>query len=278
MQAKRTNNQPTIKIMRDTTPLDWLETRLIISHVTGLSHVQIITQQDLCLSVEHYQQLQDLITRRLKGEPMAYILGYKEFYSRQFIVTPDTLIPRPETELLVDKVLSLASTDNRVLELGTGSGCIAITCKLHRPDLALTAVDKYLATLRVAQLNARNLGARVSFICADWFSGVTGKFDIIVSNPPYIALTDNHLLQLGYEPQHALTDYANGYECIEHIIAQSVNYLQLGGYLVIEHGYDQELQVQRLFAKYGFTNIVTEKDYAGLPRMTYAVNCLSLNS
>jgi release factor glutamine methyltransferase len=198
--------------------------------------------------------------------PMAYILGYKEFYSRIFKVNTNTLIPRPETELLVDTVLALAKPMAKVLDLGTGSGCIAISCKLEQQALSVTATDKYPEALAVAISNAADLGADIKFINCDWLDGITDIYDIIVSNPPYIANNDKHLPALSFEPQHALTDFFDGMSAIRKIIEDSKAHLN--GYLLIEHGYDQGSFTTELMLKYGFRNIRTIRDYASLDRIT----------
>ena len=158
----------------------------------------------------------------------------------------------------------------RLLDLGTGTGCIAISCKLEEPSLEITAVDNYAATLQVAQDNALKLGATVNFVLSNWYENVTGKFDIIVSNPPYIEKNDPHLANLSYEPQQALTDFADGMRCYQTIIEAAYNYLANQGYLILEHGYNQQSQIIRLLNENNFKNIQMLKDYAGQDRIIVA--------
>lgn len=232
----------------------------------GFSRVELITKDDYQLTQAQYDNYAKLYAKCLDGMPMAYILGYKEFYSRKYRVTPDTLIPRPETELLVDTVLSLANSGDKVLDLGTGSGCIAISCKLENQALDVTATDKHSETLAVAKDNAFTLGAEVKFIQSDWFDSITGKYDIIVSNPPYIEPDDEHLKSLTFEPQAALTDFCDGMSAIKIIIAGSLPHLRK--YLIIEHGYNQGKATSDLMLNYGYKDVRTIRDYANLDRIT----------
>ncbi len=246
-----------------------LETKLLLRHVLQLTAVELILANNRVLTKLEWQEFCKLNQRLLDKEPINYILGYREFYSRQFKVTKDTLIPRPETELLVDKVLALAGSRVQILELGTGSGCIAISIKLENPDLIVTAVEKSIDALAVAEENAQILGANVDFTYSDWYTNI-GKqsFDIIVSNPPYIAINDQHLNNLTYEPKSALTDFKDGLDCFRQIIANAPKYLNSNGLLLVEHGYDQALSVQSLFRLNGFSEIRTYQDYADLDRIT----------
>jgi release factor glutamine methyltransferase len=242
-------------------------------HVTGFSHARLLAYDDYVLTQEQVENYDQLVRRVQNGEPLAYIVGHKEFYSREFKVTPATLIPRPETELLVEHVLAKAQRGAKVLDLGTGSGCIAITLKLEQSDLRVTAVDKFADALAVAQQNAVRLQAEIEFVCSDWYS-LFGEqqFDIIVSNPPYIEAGDEHLIALSYEPQSALTDFGDGLSCIREITRLSRNHLLSKGSLLIEHGYDQGAAVREIFAKSGLSNVVTVLDYAGLERITIGIN------
>ncbi len=245
-----------------------LDKKAILKAITGFSDVKLITCDDYQLSIDEFINYELGIERLRAGEPLAYILGFREFYSRNFKVSPATLIPRPETEHLVDEIIKAAPLKARILDLGTGTGCIAITCKLERPDLEVTAVDKFAETLQIAQENASNLKAKVNFIQSDWYTNLSGKFDLIVSNPPYIDVNDNHLSQLSYEPQTALTDFANGYTCIEKIAEGAIDHLEFGGLLMIEHGFQQGDLTQEILRKNSFVEIKTLKDYANLERIT----------
>ncbi len=243
--------------------------RIFLAHVTGLSHAQLLSRDDTELSREQEAAVYAMLTQAQSGVPVAYIVGVKEFFSHKFKVTQATLIPRPETELLVEEALALAPLGANIADLGTGSGCIAISLKLARPDLSVVASDFSLAALDVARANALNLGAPVEFLCSDWFSAfsVERQFDLIVSNPPYIAQGDVHLIDLALEPQSALSDGADGLSCIRKIVARAGAYLKPGGWLLIEHGYDQGAQVREIFGQQQFNDVSTLCDLAGIERL-----------
>ncbi|RTK96947.1 MAG: peptide chain release factor N(5)-glutamine methyltransferase [Neisseriaceae bacterium] len=257
-----------IKKLLVNSQLERLDNRLLLSYVTSFSHAQLIINDDYSLSNDQLTKYNLLMQRVLNGEPLAYILGTKEFYSRKFQVNSHTLIPRPETELLVDEVISKAKKNAKILDLGTGSGCIAITCKLERPGLNVTAVDNYAETLLVAKSNANSLNADVNFVQSNWFEEVNQTFDIIVSNPPYIEVNDEHLDKLQFEPKHALTDFSDGLSAIKQIIYESCKYLNNNGWLMFEHGYNQAENIRQMFYNCDFTNIETIQDYANLDRIT----------
>jgi release factor glutamine methyltransferase len=214
-----------------------------------------------------------LIARRREGEPLAYLLGEMEFYSRRFAVTHDVLVPRPDTETLVEVALECLSPMKapRVLDLGTGSGCIAITLQLERPDARLVATDVSAAALEVAGANARDLCARVTFRQGDWFAAVepAERFDLIVSNPPYVAAADPHLDALRHEPAMALTDGHDGLQCLSTLTAGARAHLRAGAWLALEHGYDQSPAVERLLREAGFREITLRRDGGGQPRVTF---------
>jgi release factor glutamine methyltransferase len=247
-----------------------LDNRVLLSEITGFSTAQLISRDDYVLTDEQFERYQSWLKRTLSGEPLAYIVGYKEFYSHEFKVTPDTLIPRPETELLVDEVLLRAPPNAAVLDMGSGSGCIAISCKLERRDIRVTALDQSSAALKIAGQNAISLGAEIKFIHSDWYSALAADayFDIIVSNPPYIEAGDLHLSALSYEPLSALTDFSDGLSCIRKIANQAPKFLKNNGYLLVEHGYNQGVAVREILAEAGLLNIDTLRDYAGLERIT----------
>lgn len=247
--------------------LPTLDSQILLGHVLGFSKVELVTRDQYELTMVQYQSYARLYNDCLAGMPIAYILGYREFYSRKFKVSAATLIPRPETELLVEAVLGLAKDGNKILDLGTGSGCIAISLKLENPTLMVTATDKYAQTLDIARSNADNLGAEIKFIQSDWFSAISGEYDIIVSNPPYIATNDQHMGALLFEPQAALTDGADGLGAIRQIITDSRQYLR-GGYLLLEHGYNQGVATMNLMLKHEFKDVTTTQDYANLDRIT----------
>ncbi|MDQ5922214.1 MAG: release factor glutamine methyltransferase [Pseudomonadota bacterium] len=263
-----------IKNLIHNSPVDKIDTKLILRHILNLSQVQLITQCERELTNAELTVFDEYCQLLKQHMPLNYIVGYREFYSRRFCVTTDTLIPRPETELLVDEVLALSASNAisplRVLELGTGSGVIAISIKLERPALIVEATDKYLSALEVAKNNAAMLNADVYFYLSDWYTDVStnNRYDIIVSNPPYIAKDDTHLAKLYFEPQHALTDFADGTVCLNHIIQNAPSYLNVNGWLLVEHGFEQGSIVRQLYLNSGFKNVHTIYDYANLERIT----------
>lgn len=251
-----------------------LEARVLLGHALGVGRAWLIAHEhdeipDVALAV--YGKL---LARRLEGEPIAYILGEKEFFGRSFKVSSDVLIPRPETELLVDLALSklAAKQQARILDLGTGSGCISITLALARPDCEVVAVDKSVAALEVARENANRLGARIGFHEGNWYQALpedAGKFDLIVSNPPYIAQDDVHLASLTHEPQSALAAGSDGLDDIRLIIKGAAEHLNDGGWLMFEHGWDQAEACRELLSGTGFSRVQTESDLAGHGRVTF---------
>lgn len=205
--------------------------------------------------------------RRKKGEPIAYIVGHKDFYSLELAVNPAVLIPRPESELLVD--LALERRPSTVLDLGTGSGAIALAIKKHLPTAKVTAVEASAAALAVAQRNAVKHNLAVDFVHARWFESVGGRrFDLIVSNPPYVAKGDAHLKDLSYEPQSALVSGADGLDAIREIVPQAPRHLAPGGWLLIEHGIGQDEKVRALLGAAGLESVTTWPDLAGIPRVS----------
>jgi release factor glutamine methyltransferase len=250
-------------------PLDPLETRILIMHALQLSRVQLITRAERLLNQEEAQRLTALFQRRIQGEPIAYIVGNREFYGLAFAVTPAVLIPRPDTELLVDLALQRLPQNGRVLDLGTGSGAIAIAIAHTRPDASVTALDVSADALEIARRNAATHGVNVNFLLSDWYDALTGqRFDIIVANPPYIVAGDAHLSQgdLRFEPLAALTDHADGLSALRSIIAGAAAQLESGGWLLVEHGYDQAANVRDLLAAQGFGDLQSWKDLTGIER------------
>ena len=258
------------------------EARLLLSHVLQQNAVWLETHRDDTFPSVAASAFDALVARRAAGEPVAYLLGSREFYGRAFTVTPDVLIPRPETELLVDLVKQKVDAGSMkcpawgtasLLDLGTGSGCIAITLALELPQCRLTAVDFSETALQVARSNATRLCAPVTFHRSDWFAALPAqKFDCIVANPPYVAAGDTHLAtgDLRYEPLSALTDHADGLTAISHIIATAPRWLKAGGWLLLEHGHDQSEAVAGLFEHAGFTDIEQTHDLAGILRVSSA--------
>lgn len=268
----------------NTTLQNWLnqsalpknEARLLLQHVTGLTRAQLITHDKNLLLENQLVELNHLAQRRLLGEPLAYIVGEREFYGRTFAVSPAVLIPRPETEHLLEAALQRLPENGTLWDLGTGSGILAISAKLERPDLKVFASDISAEALAVAQQNAHTLSADVAFAQGSWlqaaahFSLPENGINVIVANPPYIERDDVHLQQgdLRFEPQSALTDFADGLSHIREITAQSVDFLQQNGWLMFEHGYNQGQAVRDILAQSGFANITTLPDLAGLDRVS----------
>lgn len=247
------------------------EARLLLGHVLGRNAAWLEAHRDDEVAAD--SDYTALVARREAGEPMAYLIGVREFYGRDFVVSPDVLIPRPETELLVDvaKTKVGAGRTARVLDLGTGSGCLAVTLALELPQARVTAVDVSPAALGVARGNAQRFGAQVEFVESDWFAALPPqRFELILANPPYVAAGDPHLAQgdLRFEPADALTDHADGLMGIRLIVAQAHDWLAEGGWLFLEHGYDQDTAVQALLAAAGFSQIEQHRDLAGILRAT----------
>lgn len=249
------------------------EVQALLQNELGVNRAYLLAHPERVLTEQELSRYQASLQRRLQGEPLAYILGEREFYGLNFKVTPATLIPRPDTELLVELALARISTAGcRVLDLGTGSGAIALAIAHARPDAEVTAVDASEPALSVALENARNLHIHnVSFVPGDWFAALAGRrFDLIVSNPPYIAENDRHLAQgdLRFEPASALASGSDGLDDIRRIISEAGAHLVAGGWLMLEHGYDQAEQVRALLLKAGFKNVRSDKDLAGIERVS----------
>ena len=249
---------------------------MLLQFVTGLSHAQIITHDQNLLPESQLSQLNQLVSRRENGEPMAYILGKREFYGREFVVSPDVLIPRPETEHLLEVAIFRLPENGKLWDLGTGSGILAISAKLERPDATVFASDISPNALKVAQQNAANWHAEITFGLGSWtvvenFRLPENSFDVLVSNPPYIKKNDAHLSRgdLRFEPQHALTDFTDGLAHIRQLAHEARSCLKNGGWLLMEHGFDQAAAVREILAQSGYANIATEQDWAGLDRVTF---------
>jgi release factor glutamine methyltransferase len=252
-------------------PLDPLENRILLCHALGLPRVALITQSERALTPEEAARVAGLVERRKFGEPIAYIVGRREFYGLEFEVNDSVLIPRPETELLVELALERLPRDGRMLDMGTGSGAIAVSVAHTRPDADVTALDFSGAALDVARANANTHGVSVRLLRSDWFAGLDSeRFDLIASNPPYIAADDEHLSRgdLRFEPNMALTDHADGLAALRAIIAGAPAHLQPGGWLLLEHGYDQAGQVRALLDAQGYSQVQSWRDLAGIERVT----------
>lgn len=239
-----------------------------MAYVLGKSTTICYTQPDYQLTEAELARWQSLVKRRLAGQPLAYLIGEHEFWSLKLKVNQHTLIPRADTESLVEQCLALPLPQHaRVVDLGTGSGAIAMALAVMRPDWQIIAVDQSSEALAVAQENvAWHQFANVTLQQSNWFESLSGQFDLIVSNPPYIASNDAHLEGLQAEPQTALVAGPDGLVSIREITAQASHYLNNGGWLAIEHGYDQAERVRELLQSTGFTEVRTFKDLAGNDR------------
>lgn len=258
-----------------------LDSRLILGYLLNYSKVELICHDDELLDKNTLAKYFDLIEKRATGYPVAYILGYKEFYGLKLKVTEDTLIPRPDTETIVEAACRL-NAQGKVLDLGTGSGAIILALKAQLQDkIEAYAVDNSPKALEVAIENAKNLKLNICFIQSNWFENVPKvKFSMIVSNPPYIAQGDEHLslTSLPFEPKSALTSGKLGLDDIQVIVSKAKDYLQEDGLLLIEHGYNQAQLVQEIFKNCGFEDICTLKDLSNQDRVTYARNCHHQNA
>lgn len=249
-----------------------IDAEILLAHAIDKNRTWLKTWPEHILSEKQLSHYQYLISRRSKGEPTAYLIGEKEFWSLTFKVTQDTLIPRPETEVLVEQALQRIpeNSDFKVADLGTGSGAIALAIASERPQTTVWALDMSEPALKVAQVNAEhNKIKNVAFEQGSWLSNWQhGQLDMIVSNPPYVAPNDPHLADLVYEPVTALVAEDKGLSDIHQITQQATEHLKPGGYLLFEHGYDQGEAVREILHKVGFTQIETVKDYAGQDRVS----------
>lgn len=247
-----------------------LDTSLILGKITGLSRTGILAHDTEPLTQSDFSLFTSLITKRKTGYPVAYILGYQEFFGLKLKVTEDTLIPRPDTETLVETALSICR-QGRILDLGTGSGAVILALKAENPAYECYACDIQEKTLDVAKENARTTGLCVDFRVSDWFSSFQGmKFDLIVSNPPYIEQGDRHLQEssLPFEPSRALVSGKDGLNDIRRIVNEAPLYLEKGGFLFFEHGYNQGAAAREILCNGQFSCVATIKDLAGHDRVS----------
>ena len=252
--------------------LDRLDAQLLLLHVLGVPSRQrgwLLAHDTDLLPTSCVAPLNALVQRRLAGEPLAYLTGFKAFYGLELQVSPDVLVPRPDTETLVSWALAVLKDGWRALDLGTGSGAIALALKVTRPDLRVWATDLSAAALAMAQANAKHLQLDLQFSQGPWFAALppdTPQFDCIVSNPPYIAEHDPHLAALGFEPLQALTSGIDGLDDLRQIIANAPAHLKPGAWLLLEHGYDQAAAVRQLLCNAGFAEVQSRCDLAGIER------------
>lgn len=246
-----------------------LDGQVLLAHVVGQNRAWLVAHRDDALPRAQADVFFALAKRRRDGEPVAHLTGVREFWGLSLTVTPDVLIPRPETEAIVELALAQVAPDRpvRILDLGTGTGAIALALAQERPRAQVVAVDRSAAALEVARGNAQRLGLRnVEFKASDWYSALTGeRFDVLVSNPPYIEAGDPHLREgdVRFEPITALTPGGDGLDALRAIVAGAPAHLVPGGWLFVEHGYDQRDAVAMLFADAGFADPVAARDLAG---------------
>lgn len=250
--------------------LDRLDAQWLLLHALGKSSSKrawlIAHDRDALLpeAIEHFRVLSQ---RRASGEPLAYIVGQQAFFGLPLAVDPRVLIPRPDTETLVSWALDvLPKGAAKVLDLGTGSGAIALAIKHARPAADVNAIDASADAVAVARSNAATLGLAVSIEISRWFEQVNGRFEVIVSNPPYVREGDPHLTALGHEPIQALTAGSDGLSDLRQIIAAAPAHLKAGGWLLLEHGYDQAEAVRQMLQAQGFANVTSREDLAGIQR------------
>jgi release factor glutamine methyltransferase len=253
--------------------IDAVDARVLMRHVLQCPAARLVSHPESVLTQEEWQHYQSLVGRRQVGEPVAYLVGEREFYGYSFLVNPAVLIPRPETELLIELALAHFGDKpgTRVLDLGTGSGAIALTLARELPSADVVAVDRSREALQVAVTNALRMKVSVSFVLSDWFSALGGdSYDLIVANPPYIAANDPHLQEgdVRFEPSGALASGPLGLDDLAVIATLAPRYLTAGGWLFMEHGYDQASRVRGLLTDAGFTAIQSWQDLAGIERVT----------
>ncbi|MEP7208568.1 MAG: peptide chain release factor N(5)-glutamine methyltransferase [Casimicrobiaceae bacterium] len=252
-----------------------IDAHVLLAHVLERGRAWLVAHADDALPAEQVAAFLALACRRRDGEPIAYLTGVREFWGMPLTVSPAVLIPRPETETLVEVALTLLPADRaiRVLDLGTGSGAVALALARELPRATIVATDVSAAALEVARTNARRLGVgNVTWLASDWYAGVglAERFDVIVSNPPYVDADDPHMAagDLRYEPVGALTAGADALLALRRVIVGATPFLAPGGSVAVEHGYDQAETVRSLFGDAGFTEIRTTRDIAGVPRVT----------
>lgn len=251
------------------------EAKLLLAHVLGRDRAWLAAHTDEAIAIDRAKAFDALARRRRDGEPVAYLIGRREFYGLDLEVTPDVLIPRPETELLVDLSLARLPDDReiRVLDLGTGSGAVALAIAAARRKAQVVGTDLSSPALALAARNAARLGiANVSLVESDWFEALADeRFDLIAGNPPYVAAGDPHLAEgdLRHEPQQALTSGSDGLNAIRVIVAAAPAHLAHGAWLLLEHGHDQAEAVATLFRSAGFADVGAARDLAGIWRVSY---------
>jgi release factor glutamine methyltransferase len=259
-----------VRELTGVSPSPLLDAELLIAHVTGQPRSSVLAFPERAVRTALGDEVERLVARRSGGEPLAYLVRAQEFYSLPLRVTPAVLIPRPETELLVDEALAhLPRGEPRaVLDLGTGSGALALALKRERPEALVTAADVSAAALAVARANAERLKLAVRFVESDWFAALAGeRFDLIVCNPPYVASDDRAFADLGYEPRLALDGGVDGLVALRAVLGAGRGHLSPGGLLLLEHGYDQRAALVDLAGSLGWRLVAAQVDLAGHARV-----------
>ena len=258
------------KLLANVSDTPKLDSSLLIAEVLAKSREWLVAHTDESVGAEEEAEVHSLFSRRQNGEPIAYIRGYQPFWKPDFVVTRDTLIPRPDTELIVEIILSRFSEDSiKVADLGTGSGALAVSLGAERSKWKILGIDISESALSVAKQNAGEL-ENVRFSLGSWFSNVKESFDLIISNPPYVRSGDRHLTALKFEPTLALAAGEDGLECYRQIIKGCNEHIIPGGYILFEHGYEQQRALEKLLLNAGFIGVEGFKDLHGQPRAVIA--------
>ena len=273
MNIKNIMSDLSVKLSKVSSSPD-LDSEILLMKALRVSRAYLYTYNEKVISEPKKKLLEELLNRRMNKEPIAYILGKKEFWSRDFYINQHTLIPRPESEMLVELIIQANARKkiSSILELGTGCGCISVSLAKELSHSQIVSTDICAKALEVANKNAQHYGVNnISFIKSDWFNKLDNqKFDCIVSNPPYIKEDDPYLSELTFEPSKALVSGDDGLEAIEIISSNAAEYLSPEGKIFIEHGKYQKKEIQKIFELNNWRDIICHRDYGGLPRITTA--------